>query len=103
MNGPVGPEQLEAPHMTTKRACGLMVLPMNIVGDCATECHVLSSRQNRQRKAIWHCDSRKLANRNSRLRAKCAFGTIEMEDAPQTGHPHKRPLGVEAAVSIRTT
>src|ERR1700723_3639345 len=86
--------------MAAEGSRDVMILPMNIIGDCAAHSNVFRSRSDGQEKTSGHGKVEDLSQRNPCLAAENARSRIEVEQAIHAARVQQRAVFEQADVAV---
>jgi hypothetical protein len=101
--GTIGANKLEGPHMPAEGTGAVVVLPMDVIGQGAAQCHKASAGQNGHKPALRYDEVQNLGQKNPRLGPKNSHLRLPEEYVPRVTHGNQHAIMRQAAVAITAT
>src|SRR5580704_11728572 len=98
--GSVGADQLEARHMAAEAAREVVILAVNVIGNCAADSYIFSARRHRQKESAWYREVENFRQSCPGFAAEDASCGIEMQEAIHAARLQQRPVFEQADIAI---
>jgi hypothetical protein len=99
-SGSVGTNEFEAEHVAAESAGEVVILAVDVVGNCAADGYIFGARCDRQEKSSGNRKVKDLLKGDASLAAEHAGGRIEMEEAIHARGLEQRAVLEQADVTV---